>query len=292
MSLSGLATGIARRIVPAAAVAGTAYTVAKSLAAFGGHDSQAKAASRGRERLYDTHIATTGMQKALIASGAALMAAGGPPDESHVAALGDATSNMFFDKMRRRMLSDPTGRRILRERPRVSFTEEQWEQLAQKPEGSFAHAYWRQMRRNNISWTTRSPVRFVDNEENAYMLQRHRECHDFYHTILDMDVSAVEELAIKIFEWRQTGLPVGLISSAFAPLRLSPAKRARFFKHYVPWALQCGSQAKPLISVYWEEMWDRSIDDIRKDMGVWLLPERNSITRAKKQTAAAASTET
>ncbi|KAJ2727250.1 Ubiquinone biosynthesis protein, partial [Coemansia sp. Cherry 401B] len=47
----------------------------------------------------------------------------------------------------------------------------------------------------------------------------------------------------------------------------------------------CGSHAKPIISVYWEEMWDRSIDDVRKEMGVWLLPQRNSVTGAENSTA-------
>ncbi|KAJ1801693.1 Ubiquinone biosynthesis protein [Coemansia sp. RSA 2399] len=284
MSLTGLATGIARRVVPAAVLAGAGFAAAKSLALFTSPDARA-GTSRGMTPLYETHTPTTTLQKVFVASGAALLAFGDPTDGTHIAALGDATSNGFFDKMRRQMLSDAVGRRILKERPQVSFSGEQWEALAQLPEGSFGHAYYHQMKRNGISWMTRPAVRFVDNEEDAYMLLRYRQCHDFYHTILDMDISVVEELAIKVVEWRQTGLPVGLIASAFGPLRLPADERARFFAHYLPWALQCGSQSKPLIGVYWEEMMHRSIDDIRKEMGVWLLPERNSVTHAENSTA-------
>ncbi|KAJ2158441.1 Ubiquinone biosynthesis protein, partial [Coemansia sp. RSA 552] len=275
MSLVGLIAGAARRVVPTAMVAGASLAAAKALAGFTSPDARAGTA-RSMEPLYESHRPTTALQKLVIATGSALMGFGDPTDGSHIAALGDATANGRFGRMREQMLRDPTGRRILRERPQIEFTPAQWEDLGRLPEGSFGHTYYHQMRRNGISWATRPPVRFVDNEEDAYMLLRYRQCHDFYHTILDMDISVVEELAIKVFEWRQTGLPVGLIASLFGPLRLPHHERQRFLSTYLPWALQCGDQAKPLISVYWEEMWDRSIDDVRREMGVWLLPERNS----------------
>ncbi|KAJ2006811.1 Ubiquinone biosynthesis protein [Coemansia thaxteri] len=285
MPLVGLVSGVARRAVAPAALAGAACLAAKALASFTSPDAKAGSVRSMAQPRYDTHTPTTFLQKTFVATGAALMSFGDPTDGSHIAALGDATSNGFFATMRRRMMSDPVGRRILKERPQVSFTPEQWEALARLPEGSFGHTYYSQMKRNGISWSTRPPVRFVDNEEDAYMLLRYRQCHDFYHTILDLDISVVEELAIKVFEWRQTGLPVGLIASVFGPLRLPPHERARFFSHYLPWAMQCGSQAKSIISVYWEEMWEHSVDDVRKDMRVWLLPERNSITHAENSTA-------
>ncbi|KAJ2851760.1 Ubiquinone biosynthesis protein [Coemansia brasiliensis] len=269
--LARLITGAASRAAP---LAGASYIVAKSLAAFTSPDAQEES-SRGMKPLYQSHRPTTRLQKAVIAAGAALMGLGDPTDGSHIAALGDATANGHMDHLRSQMLSDPVGRRILRERPQISFTQEEWEQLKTLPEGSFGRSYYEQMARNNISWSTRPPVRFVDHEEDAYLLLRYRQCHDFYHVILDLDISVVEELAIKVFEWQQTRLPVGLVAGVFGPLRLPSEERSRFFDFYLPWALQCGSSSKPIISVYWEEMWHRPIDDIRKEMGVWLLPQRN-----------------
>ncbi|KAJ2338306.1 Ubiquinone biosynthesis protein [Coemansia sp. RSA 2618] len=284
MSLTGLVSGIARRVVPAVVLGGASYAAAKSLAAFTSPDAR-PGTSRSMEPLYATHRPTTRLQKAMIAGGAALMGFGDPTDGAHIAALGDATSNGWFRTMRTHMLGSATGRRILKERPQIAFTEAEWARLGTLPDGSFGRAYFEQMRRNGISWSTRPPVRFVDSEEDAYMLLRHRQCHDFYHTVLDLDISVLEELAIKVFEWRQTTLPVGLIASVAGPLRLPPAERSRFFADYLPWALQCGSSAKPIISVYWEEMWEQSVDDVRKEMGVWLLPTRNSVTHAENSTA-------
>ncbi|KAJ2371458.1 Ubiquinone biosynthesis protein [Coemansia sp. RSA 2607] len=285
MSLvASLVSGAVRRAIPGAAVAvGASYLISK-VSAFTSPDAKPES-SRGMKPLYDTHKPTTGLQKAVITVGSALMGFGDPTDGTYIAALGDATSNGFFGKMRQQMLSDPTGRRILKERPQVSFTPDEWEALGRLPAGTFGHTYYNQMRRNGISWATRPPVRFVDNEEDAYMLLRYRQCHDFFHTILDMDISVVEELAIKVFEWRQTGLPVGLIASAVGPLRLPADERRRFFAHYLPWAMQCGSQSKPIISMYWEEMWERDVEEVRREMGVWLLAERNSVTHAENSTA-------
>ncbi|KAI9477529.1 Ubiquinone biosynthesis protein [Coemansia sp. RSA 989] len=268
-----LITSAVSRAAPLTVV-GASYMAVKSLAAFTSPDAPQES-SRSMKPLYQSHRPTTPLQKAFIAAGSALMGFGDPTDGSHIAALGDATANGHMDHLRNQMLKDPVGRRILRERPQISFTHEEWEKLKTLPAGSFGRTYYEQMARNNISWTTRPPVRFVDNEEDAYLLLRYRQCHDFYHVILDLDISVVEELAIKVFEWQQTKLPVALVAGAFGPLRLPPKERSRFFDFYLPWALQCGSSSKPIISVYWEEMWHRPIDDIRKEMGVWLLPQRN-----------------
>ncbi|KAJ2715561.1 Ubiquinone biosynthesis protein [Coemansia spiralis] len=279
--LAGVLSGIGRRAAPAAVLAGGVAAAARALAAFTSPDARPGSA-RSTEPLYPSHRPTTGLQKAFVAAGAALLAFGDPADGAHIAALGDATANGRFGRMRAQMLASATGRRILRERPEIAFTEDSWEALGAMPAGSFGRGYYEQMARNGISWTTRPPVRFVDNEEDAYMLLRFRQCHDFYHTVLDLDISVVEELTIKVFEWQQTGLPVGLIASAVGPLRLPPDERQRFFKHYLPWALQCGRQAKPIIAVNWEDMWHRPIDEVRQEMGIWLLPERNSNRGARQ----------
>ncbi|KAJ2548342.1 Ubiquinone biosynthesis protein [Coemansia sp. RSA 1933] len=124
MSLSGLAAGLARRAVPAAVLGGAALATAKALASFTSPDARA-GTSRSMEPLYATHKPTTGLQKLFVASGAALLAFGDPTDGTHIAVLGDATANGFFGKMRQQMMGDAVGRRILKERPQVSFNEEQ-----------------------------------------------------------------------------------------------------------------------------------------------------------------------
>jgi ubiquinone biosynthesis protein COQ4 len=115
-------------------------------------------------------------------------------------------------------------------------------------------------------------VHYIDNPELAYVMQRYRECHDFYHCITNMPVSVTYELALKFFEFANLGLPVAGISAAFGHLRLTSTQRARLFSEYVPWALKCGGSAKSLITVYWEERWDQNIEEMKKELGIWDAP--------------------
>ena len=100
-------------------------------------------------------------------------------------------------------------------------------------------------------------------------MQRYRECHDFYHVITGpFSVSVSAELIVKWFELANFGLPVAALSAFFGPLRLSNKARNRLIKTYVPWALRCGANAKPLIGVYWEKVWEQDIDELRRELNI------------------------
>lgn len=116
-------------------------------------------------------------------------------------------------------------------------------------------------------------VHYVDDPELAYVLQRYRECHDFYHCIVNLPVNVESELAIKFFEFANLGLPMAGFAAAFGHLRLSSTKRARLFREYVPWAIKCGGSAKSMITVYWEERWEQDIGELKNELGLWDAPE-------------------
>src|SRR5437762_7858871 len=98
------------------------------------------------------------------------------------------------------MLSDPTGRRILRDRPRVTSTTISLERLRTFPANSVGHEYVSWLDREGVSPDTRDAVKYIDDEECAYVMQRYRECHDFYHTLTGLPVMVEGEIALKAFE--------------------------------------------------------------------------------------------
>lgn len=104
------------------------------------------------------------------------------------------------------------------------------------------------------------------------MMQRYRDCHDFYHCITSMPVSVTYEIALKYFEYANLGIPMTVISAAFGPLRLTSAQRSTLFGEYVPWALKCGGSAKNLINVYWEERWGQNVNELKSELGIWDPP--------------------
>ncbi|OBZ66198.1 Ubiquinone biosynthesis protein COQ4, mitochondrial [Grifola frondosa] len=131
-------------------------------------------------------------------------------------------------------------------------------------------------------------VHYVNDPELAYVMQRYRECHDFYHALCGVPVNVEYELALKFFEFANLGLPMAGLAAAFGHLRLNSAKRAKLFKEFVPWAVKCGSSAQSLITVYWEKRWEHNVEDMKKEFGIWDPPEvkwRRPLKEAQAATA-------
>ena len=205
-----------------------------------------------------------------------------------IAALGETTATPYFiHRLRNVMLSSPTGRRILRDRPRITSETMSVTHLRTLPENSVGRAYVSWLDREGVSPDTRDSVKYIDNEECAYVMQRYRECHDFYHAITGLPVMVEGEVALKAFEFANTLLPMtGL--SMLAVARLKPAERSRFWSTYLPWALTNGLKSKEIINVYWEEQLERDVDDLRKELAIERPPDlRETRKNLKEQRKAA-----
>ncbi|TFK92696.1 ubiquinone biosynthesis protein COQ4 mitochondrial [Polyporus arcularius HHB13444] len=221
---------------------------------------------------YEGHIPLNWFEHGFLTLGSAFMALVNPRRADMVAALGDLTSGPVLPRLRDTMLESPEGRQILKERPRINTHTVDMNKLALLPEGTFGHAYVTWLERCGVTPDTREPVHYVDDPELAYVMQRYRECHDFYHCILGMPVNVVAELAVKFFEFANLGLPMTGMAAAFGHLPLTHAKREKLFRDYVPWAVKCGSSAQSLITVYWEKRWEQNIDEMKRELGIWSPP--------------------
>ncbi|KAL9088319.1 MAG: hypothetical protein Q9165_006244 [Trypethelium subeluteriae] len=190
-----------------------------------------------------------------------------------IAALGEATATPYFIyRLRNAMLASPTGRRILRDRPRITSQTLSMPYLRTLPSNTVGRTYAAWLDREGVSPDTRDQVRYIDDEECAYVMQRYRECHDFSHALTGLPVFIEGEIALKGFEFANTLLPMtGLSLTAF--LRLKKAERERFFNTYLPWALANGFKAKEVINVYWEEQLERDVDELRVELGVEKPPD-------------------
>ena len=154
-------------------------------------------------------------------------------------------------------------------------------------ENSVGRAYVSWLDREGVSPDTRDSVKYIDDPECAYVMQRYRECHDFYHALTGLPVFVEGEVALKAFEFANTLLPMtGL--SLFAVTRMKPAERARFWNTYLPWAIQNGLDGKDVINVYWEEELETDVGELRKRLGIERPPDlRNTRKSIKEQRKAA-----
>lgn len=180
------------------------------------------------------------------------------------------------------MLSSSTGRRILRDRPRINSQTMSVEKLRTLPENTVGFAYSSWLDREGVGPDTRDSVQYIDNEECAYVMQRYRECHDFYHAITGLPVMVEGEVALKAFEFANTLLPMtGL--SMFAVGKLKPTQRLRFWNVYLPWALNNGLRSKEIINVYWEEELESNVDALRKKLGIERPPDLRKLKKLLKE---------
>ncbi|PYI17137.1 coenzyme Q biosynthesis Coq4 [Aspergillus violaceofuscus CBS 115571] len=176
------------------------------------------------------------------------------------------------------MLADATGRQILRERPRITSQTLQMGYLRTLPENTVGRTYATWLDREGVSPDTRDSVQYIDDPECAYVMQRYRECHDFYHAVTGLPIFVEGELALKAFEFLNTLLPMtGL--SLFAAVRLKPAERERLFQIYLPWAVKSGLKSKELINVYWEKILEKDVGVLREELGIERPPDMREIRR-------------
>ncbi len=148
-------------------------------------------------------------------------------------------------------------------------------------------AYVEWLDREGVSPDTRDSVKYIDNEECAYVMQRYRECHDFYHAITGLPVMVEGEVALKAFEFANTLLPMTGLST-FAVTRLKPAERSRFWSTYLPWALKNGLKSQDIINIYWEENLERNVDSLRRELGIERPPDLRGVRKDLKEQRIAA----
>ncbi|XP_071510329.1 ubiquinone biosynthesis protein COQ4 homolog, mitochondrial-like [Diadema antillarum] len=221
--------------------------------------------------LYEHHTPTTALQKILLTAGSGFMSLYNPYRHDMVAVFGETTGFIALPRLYRLMKEDPVGREILKERPRINHKTVDMQYLAGLPDDTFGKMYYDFMVSNNISADTRAPVRFVDDPDLAYVLQRYREVHDFYHTLLDMPINIMGEVVVKWFEAVQTRLPMCALGAILGPINLSGSERRELLTHYVPAVLQMAPRSKLLLNVYFERHWETPIGELREHMRVYPL---------------------
>ncbi|XP_053552140.1 ubiquinone biosynthesis protein COQ4 homolog, mitochondrial [Bombina bombina] len=217
--------------------------------------------------LYPTHIPTTPLQKVLLSAGSAVMSLYDPYRHDMVAVLGETTGAHALENLRDKMRNDPEGFQILQERPRIRISTLDVQRLREMPDGTFGREYVRFLDVNRVTPDTRMPVKFVDDEELAYVAQRYREVHDLLHTLLGMPTNMLGEVVVKWFEAVQTGLPMCILGAMFGPLRLN-SRRLNILTELVPWAVQNGRNARCVLNFYYEKRWEQTVESLREEMGI------------------------
>lgn len=229
---------------------------------------------------YPGHVPLYTYEKLLMFLGSSIGSYSHPERNEFIVGLGESTAIPYvLKKLQRTMLADPVGRQILRERPRMTSKSLDLTYLRLLPETSVGHNYVKWLDREGVSPDDRVPVRYIDDPELAYIFQRYRECHDFYHSITGLPIIIEGEIAVKVFEFMNIGIPMSGLGALFAPLRLKPSQKERLYNIYYPWAFRSGINSKPLINVYWEKILTKDVNELRQEMNIEQPPDLRTLRK-------------
>lgn len=150
------------------------------------------------------------------------------------------------------------------------------------PDNSVGRAYVAWLDAEGVSPDTRPVVRYIDDPECAYVMQRYRECHDFFHALTGLPIVREGEVALKAFEFANTLIPMtGFAVLSYATMKAG--ERKRFREIYGPWAVKNGMKAKEVINVYWEEQLERDVDELRAELGIERPPNMREIRKRERE---------
>lgn len=195
-----------------------------------------------------------------------------PERHDMVAMLAEVTGKFALESMHDMMLNDPTGRRILQDRPLVTKENINIEALKVLPENTFGSAYASFLSKHGFDPDARSEVRYIPNPDLAYVMTRYRQSHDFFHVMTELPPTIPGELALKYVELFQTGLPVCALSATSGSMMLGIQDRNLWQKTYLPWAIQVGKFGKRWMNVYWEEHFQKDLKEFRNELGILVAP--------------------
>lgn len=208
------------------------------------------------------------IQRAILTAGAAAISFTNPFRGDMIACLGETTGTDALNYCLRQMLATAEGQRILQEKPRINSSTVDLSALRDLPPGTVGRIYRDFLDVNNVSPDSRPPVRFVEDTELAYVMQRYRETHDIFHAVLLMPTTMLGEVAVKWIEALQLRLPMCLSGAIFGAYRLRPRQRKLYLEHHLPWAIRTGARANFLLGIYYEERWEQPLEEFHREMNI------------------------
>ncbi|RNF26090.1 ubiquinone biosynthesis protein-like protein [Trypanosoma conorhini] len=203
---------------------------------------------------------------------ASASAAWDPTNGAAVAAVGEITATAALEHMKRAMMAERTGRMILKTQPCI--TDDVLELASRQPPGTFGHRYALYMNHNHFLPSGRTPVTRIEDPTLAYIMRRYRETHDFLHVCAGCGRTVEEELAIKLLEWRHTGLPLGLLAvlGGMPSLRRQQIKNMALYREWAelnaPNQLHGQRNIPCMLNVWWESYIDRPFEEVLSEVGI------------------------
>jgi ubiquinone biosynthesis protein COQ4 len=160
--------------------------------------------------------------------------------------------------------STPAGRRFLEARRTIPDEHTDLETLSRLPPGTLGHEFARYFIANNLRpFSYQYPV----GSDGEYLYKRYRETHDIHHLVTGYGVDPIGEIELQAFYYGNLGLRhAALIALLSVPYQLSRTgldrRKLRELLHRVRAAYHRGKNSRELLSVRFDELWDKPVSEL------------------------------
>ncbi len=172
-----------------------------------------------------------------------------------------------------RILRDPEGRRLFRERPLFDPLHADMAALEGLPEGTFGREFARWMRENDFRPGLMDRPREGD-PELAYLGTRLTQVHDFWHVLSGYNRDPLGELGVLAFSVGQMGtrgFAYILLAVVWESVRTHWREERRPWSPLIPYlwrAWRAGRRARFLPPLRLEDDFPRPLDEVRRRLGI------------------------
>jgi ubiquinone biosynthesis protein COQ4 len=191
-----------------------------------------------------------------------------PENGEHISRLTDVTSMRSLRWIKVKMEETEEGRIILKEQPRITIETTNFKNLKNYPENTLGYAYYKYMSENNFTPDERPIAKYIPDLDLAYICQRYKETHDFYHTLLGYGRTVPEELAVKWFESLHLRLPSSAIASLWGGLIISFTANLHLISSFLPHVITNSEKSKFLLSIFYEKRLEQDLNKLREELNI------------------------
>lgn len=182
----------------------------------------------------------------------------------------EITGRPRYRAILREMVETPEGQRLLAERPELSSQHVDYDRLRRLPADTLGGAYARHLDDNGITADYQAAAtQLVDDPDMAYLMRRFRQTHDVWHALLGIGITGHEEVLTHWFSYGQLRLPVSVLIMLFGTMKhLVLERRWTALRRSTLEAYHAGKDARPLLPVYWEDLWEAPLARVRETYNV------------------------
>jgi ubiquinone biosynthesis protein COQ4 len=193
--------------------------------------------------------------------GASWELAKNPGRLDQVLVLAEAMNVGAIPKRWARFASNPDGRRLLAERPRIDREHVDLDALERLPDGTLGREYARFMRDNGITQDPFHDPPNVGDDLAAYVMLRFRQTHDLWHVLTGYAPDVEGELLLQAFSYAQTGAPSALFLAGLGTVRYMRRRRGHLAR--MREAYRRGKATRFLGAFRWEDHWETPVAKLR-----------------------------